>query len=262
MFPVWDFHLLYRKKNVASRSFWASWPQENALPGKPYISADLSERKGSGDEWIKMDWDVKMCKTQGGRRRKLGKWIRRIDHTGELGTSARRRVERSRDEWMARTSWAENSRCSVEKWKDWWMWRERNGLRKWKDESHGLTWREEIGMETGEWRNREFCAHFQFSGEFTLTIAGERRAQNHRGFDGIQRLTFNLDWIVVFLARQLLGFLIKKEKLGCKSLETELQMRQRKGRGGIYGKWVKEKSSAHTHTHTHTHSRKDSANIL
>lgn len=48
-------------------------------------------------------------------------------------------------------------------------------------------------METGEWRNREFCAHFQFNGEFTMTIVGEQRAQNHRGFDGIQRLTFNLD---------------------------------------------------------------------
>lgn len=58
-----------------------------------------------GEEWItKMDRDVKMCKTSTGRRRKLGKWIRRIDQTEALGTSARRREERRKDECMARTN--------------------------------------------------------------------------------------------------------------------------------------------------------------
>lgn len=96
-----------------------------------------------------------MCKTQTGRGRKLGKWIRRIDQTGTIGPSARRREESGGDEWKARTSWAENSRCSTEKWKDWWMWRERNGWRKggWMETEvidWGWWWRRKERREIGK----------------------------------------------------------------------------------------------------------------
>lgn len=86
---------------------WQSVYQQKAERKRERVGVDV-------EEWsTKMDWDVKMCKMQTGRKRKLGKWIRRIDQTKALWTSARMREER-RKRWMDGTdelSWKQQMQC-------------------------------------------------------------------------------------------------------------------------------------------------------
>lgn len=77
MFPF----TVQEKKKCYQLEFLCQLAAKNASHGNPHTSADRR-----GREWMtKMDRDVEMCKTQRGRRRKLGKWIRRMDQTGKRG---------------------------------------------------------------------------------------------------------------------------------------------------------------------------------